>query len=230
MNGHVGIIVQARLASTRLPGKALAPLGSRSVLDHVLQRMIASGVGRVVLATTERPEDDALDVIATRLGVTVFRGNTNDVLERYAEAVARYGFEHIVRASADNPAVDIQAPGRMLMALRDHDADYVREVGLPHGADVEVITRDALFRAAAEAHTAYDREHVTTYIRQHTDDFRVVQMAAPRPLARADLRFTIDTRGDLLYMRELFSRTESQMPTLRDLIEVAGRARHAEVA
>jgi spore coat polysaccharide biosynthesis protein SpsF len=230
MNGHVGIIVQARLASTRLPGKALAPLGSRTVLEHCLQRMIAGGVGRVVLATTERPEDDALEVIASRLGVAVFRGNTNDVLERYADAVARFGFDHIVRVTADNPAVDIQAPGRLLTALREHDADYVREVGLPYGADAEAITRDALNRAAAEARTAYDREHVTTYIRKHAEDFRIVQLAAPRPLMRPDLRFTIDTRGDLLYMRDLFLRTESAMPTVRELIEVAGRVRHAEVA
>lgn len=230
MRTHTGIILQARVSSTRLPGKAIASIGSRTLIEHCLARLIASGVGHVVLATTRLPEDDALELVAHRLGVPVFRGSSGDVLERFAETAARFGFDPIVRATGDNPAVDVQAPGRMIAALRETDADYVRETGLPHGADVEVITRDALFRAAAAATSADDREHVTTYVRDRPEEFRVAEMAAPRLLSRPDLCFTVDTRADLLYMRALFLRTGSEMPALRQLIEVSGRVRQLEVA
>ena len=230
MKADVGIILQARVGSTRLPGKALARIGSRTILEHCLRRLMASGAGRVVLATTQRREDDALEVIASQLGAPVYRGSTNDVLERYAETAARFGFEHIVRATADNPAVDVEAPGRLLTALRALDADYAVENGLPYGAAVEAMTRDALFRAAASATRVDDREHVTPYIRRTTQRFRTLQVTAPAPLSRPDVRVTVDTPEDLTRMRELFARTGTENPTLRQIIEAAGQPQQSEVA
>ena len=86
MNIRPGIILQARLASTRLPGKALAVLGGRTLLEHCIRRLIDSGVDRIVLATTDRPEDDPLAEIARRCGVGTFRGASDDVLGRFAAA------------------------------------------------------------------------------------------------------------------------------------------------
>ena len=118
---------------------------------------------------------------------------------------------------------DIQAPGRLLAALRATEADYVHELGLPYGAAVEAVTRDALVRASHEATEADDRQHVTTYGRRNPNSFRAVQLAAPTPLRRPDVRLTVDTADDLAHVRTIFERTSGDLPPLRHLIEAAGR-------
>jgi spore coat polysaccharide biosynthesis protein SpsF len=221
---RAGIVVLARMASTRLPGKAMASIGGRAILEQCLYRMIISGVGRVVLATTTRDEDDALAAIGQRMGALVTRGDADDVLGRTAQAAQEFDLDPVVRATADNPAVDIQAPGRLIAALRELGADYVREEGLPYGAGVEVMTAAALQNAAATATDAYDREHVTPFLRRRTDLFRSISVAAPAPLHRPSLSLTVDTPQDLAWVRELFERVGKDIPSLRELIEAAGRA------
>ena len=230
MRTRDGIILQARFGSTRLPGKALERIGSRTVLEHCLSRLLSAGVARVVLATTTSVEDDALAAVARRMGVSVFRGDVDDVLGRYAEAAAQFGFDRVIRATGDNPAVDISAPGRLLGALRAHEVDYVSEDGLPYGGGVEAVTAAALRHAAQIATQPDDREHVTPLIRRSTQRFRVLQVTAPAPLWRPDLRVTVDTQEDLVRMRELFDRTGTENPTLRQIIEAAGRPQRSEVA
>lgn len=222
MRTRAGIILQARYASSRLFGKALEPVGGRSILEHCLRRLIKAGVARVVLATTCEPEDDALEVVARRLGVPVFRGDTYDVLGRFAHAARIFDLDPVIRATGDNPAVDVQAPGRLLAALRLTGADYVQEEGLPCGAAVEAMTADALQRAAVLASEPYDREHVTTFIRSHPDLFAVATVAAPAPLVRPSLRVTVDTPEDLDHVRNLFFRTHTDDPSLAALIAAAG--------
>jgi spore coat polysaccharide biosynthesis protein SpsF (cytidylyltransferase family) len=222
MRTRAGIILQARYGSTRLPGKALEMIGGRSVLEHCLRRLVKAGVARVVLATTSEPEDDALVAIARRLGALVYRGGTADVLTRFADAARVFELDPVLRATGDNPAVDVQAPGRVLAALRLTDADYVQEEGLPYGAAVEGIAAEALHRAAALAHDPCDREHVTTFIRSNPQMFKLALVSAPASLVRPTLRLTVDTQDDLDHVRELFFRTHSDDPSLSALIAASG--------
>jgi spore coat polysaccharide biosynthesis protein SpsF len=222
MRTRAGVILQALYNSTRLPGKALEVLAGRTILEHCLRRLIKAGVARVVLATTWEPEDDVLVAIARRLGVAVYRGESADVLARFANAARFFGLDPVLRATGDNPAVDVQAPGRVLTALRAQGADYVTESGLPCGAAVEGMTADALERAAILAQDDYDREHVTPVIRSNRDIFRVAEVSAPASLTRPELRLTVDTREDLDRLRELFFRTHSDDPSLSSLIDASG--------
>jgi spore coat polysaccharide biosynthesis protein SpsF len=222
MRTHAGIVLQARYASTRLRGKALQPVAGRTILEQCLRRLIRAGVARVVLATTMEPEDDVLATLAARMGVPVYRGSTDDVLGRFSEAARMFNLDPVVRATADNPAVDVQAPGRVLAALQATHADYIHEDGLPLGAGVEGMRAEALHRAAELATDAYDREHVTPFIRRRRDLFRVTQRPAPAPLACPQLRLTIDTADDLAWVRELFFRTQSDDPSLASLIAASG--------
>jgi spore coat polysaccharide biosynthesis protein SpsF len=222
MRTRAGVILQARYNSTRLPGKALEVVAGRTILEHCLRRLIKAGVARVVLATTWEPEDDVLAVMARRLGVGVYRGESADVLARFANAARFFALDPVLRATGDNPAVDVQAPGRVLAALRTAGADYVMESGLPCGAAVEGMTADALERAEILAQDAYDREHVTPIIRSNPDIFSVVEVSAPPSLTRPELRLTIDTREDLERVRELFFRTQSDDPSLSSLIAASG--------
>ena len=223
MRTRAGIILQARYGSRRLKGKALEPIGGCSILERCLRRLVAAGVAHVALATTRDAEDDALEAIATRIGVPTYRGSAGDVMGRYVEAAEAFQFDPIIRATGDNPGVDIQAPGRLLAALRGGDVDYVREEGLPFGAGVEAFTAAALMLAAAKARHPYDREHVTTYMRRHPNLFRVRELPAPAPLWRPLLRLSVDTQKDLEWVRELFFRAGSEEPALSELIASSGR-------
>jgi len=221
MPSRTGILLQARMASTRLPGKALELIEDRPILEHCLGRLVAAGVGRVVLATTTLEEDTVLCDLATRLGVAVFRGSDTDVLGRMAGAAEAFDLDPIIRATGDNPAVDIDAAERSLGALNGLHADYVCEDGLPYGAAVEAVTREALMRAAREARDPDDREHVTTWVKKRSDLWNLAFPAPPMPLRRPGLRVTVDTPADLAYVRSLFARAGGGQPSLRALIEAA---------
>lgn len=230
MERRAGIILQARMASQRLPGKALAQIGRRPIVEHCLRRLVSAGIGEVVLATTDRPDDDVLAEAARRMGVACFRGGADDVLDRLARCASSRGLHDVIRATADNPGVDVLAPRRVLDALRRTAADYVCEEGLPYGAAVEGVTCEALLRAATLARDPSDREHVTTFVRRRTDLFNVVRIPPPAPLARPDVRLTVDTREDLLRMRDLFRLASADLPPLGDLIEAWDRTAARSVA
>jgi spore coat polysaccharide biosynthesis protein SpsF (cytidylyltransferase family) len=201
--GAVPIILQARTGSTRLPGKALATLAGRPLLEHCLLRLQAAGVGPVVLATTILPADDALEGLANGLGARVVRGPVDDVLQRFAMVADYLDARFLIRATGDNPAVDMDAPARVIDAIVATGADHVVECGLPVGAAVEVVRTAALYQAAAQARDAYDREHVTPYIYRTPGRFRAVSPLAPRAIRRPDLRLTVDTVGDLAFVRRV---------------------------
>jgi spore coat polysaccharide biosynthesis protein SpsF len=218
MAARPGILLQARMASTRLPGKAIA---ARPILEHCLRRLLAGSAGRVVLATTSLDEDSVLCDLATRLGVAVYRGNDVDVLDRMAKAAEAFDLDPVVRATGDNPAVDVDAPRRVIAALRSLRVDYVCEDGLPYGAAVEAVTRKALVRAASEARDPDDREHVTTWVKRRADLWNLAYPAPPEALRHPDVRVTVDTPADLAHMRALFARAGTDQPSLRALIEAA---------
>ena len=218
---RAGIILQARLGSTRLPGKVLAPIGSRTILDHCVTRLSVSGFP-IVVATTDRAEDDAVERAATKLGVQTYRGLEHDVLARYIGAARAFGFVEVVRATADNPLVDTGAPTRTLAFRRRVSADHVVECGLPVGAAVEAVSVDALERAQALISDPYDREHVTSFLRRDSR-FRALRAVAPGDLRRPGLRLTVDTPEDLEFLRDVYASLDStqELPTLGAVIKAA---------
>jgi spore coat polysaccharide biosynthesis protein SpsF len=186
----------------------LADLAGRPLIDWCLSRLTVSGVGPVVLATTTQPADDALEAVADRWGIRVVRGPEDDVLHRFVLAADYLDARFLVRATADNPAVDIDAPVRVLRAIEASGADHVVEAGLPVGAAVEAVRTAALFQAHAQARHAYDREHVTPYLYRNPARFVALAPPAPAGLCRPDLRLTVDTPGDLQFMRRVLERVE----------------------
>jgi spore coat polysaccharide biosynthesis protein SpsF len=221
--GQAVIILQARMASTRLPGKALAAIGARSLIGHCLARLRIGGAAPVLLATTTDQDDDVLVATAAKYGTPAFRGPADDVLSRFVLAAQSVGARYVVRATGDNPAVDIGGPDRVLAALRSTKADHVIEDGLPYGGAVEGVTLDALVRASKLASEASDREHVTTLIRRDRDRFKAVKIAPPFYLRRPEVRVTVDTNDDLSFMRQVAAEINnwSDEPELRRIITVA---------
>jgi spore coat polysaccharide biosynthesis protein SpsF len=220
------IVLQARMGSSRLPGKVLASIAGRSVLVHCVERLRARSGLEVVVATTSAPEDDRVEAEGERLGVSVFRGPTDDVLTRYVQVASQWNLTELIRATADNPAVDPDAPGRTLDLLRRTRADHVVEHGLPVGAAVEAVTVQALRRASELATEAFDREHVTTLIRRD-ERFHALPALAPAGVRGPGLRLTVDTAADLAFMRRVFAlagETPGEPTPLDQLIAAARRA------
>ncbi|RZK62512.1 MAG: hypothetical protein EOO59_02355 [Hymenobacter sp.] len=206
-------LIQARLGSSRLPGKSALPLplaaqgAKNTILGHVVSRARqAVLVSEVVVATTTQPLDDALAALATQLGVGVFRGDEQDVLGRFAGALNQaQPATTVVRLTADNPALD---PAFLDRAVAHHlatGADYTYTSGLPLGTNIEVISASALLKAHREATQPDEREHVTPYLRRHPELFRLETLVLAVPPAVAALRLTVDYPSDYALASLLFN-------------------------
>jgi len=208
MTGRTAVVVQARMGSTRLPGKVLMDLAGRTVLDHVLSRCQAiPGVDAVICATTVKPDDDPVAAEAERLGASVFRGDEADVLGRYLGAARSAEADVVLRVTSDCPLIDPEVCRAVLDLRAREDADYAANntpPSWPHGLDCEAFTVAALAKADAETDEPYDREHVTPWLR-HTPGLRRANLPKPgRP--EPDRRWTLDTPDDLAGLRRLFAR------------------------
>jgi spore coat polysaccharide biosynthesis protein SpsF len=200
---RAGVVLQARMGSTRLPGKVLAPVGRWSILEHCIRRLRAADLP-IIVATTTAPDDAAVEEAARAAGAHVFRGEEANVLSRYREAARAFALTHVVRATADNPFVDGDGVRRTLHFLERVGADHVVECGLPVGAAVEAVTVDALDRAIALVSDPYDREHVTSFVRRDSR-FKALRAVAPGAIRRPGLRLTVDTADDLEFVRQVHS-------------------------
>ncbi|HMA05159.1 MAG TPA: glycosyltransferase family protein [Methanomicrobiales archaeon] len=203
-------IIQARMGSTRLPGKVLMDLCGKPVLWHVVQRtQAAQRVHRVLVATTRRAEDDAIKELCREWGTPVYRGPAEDVLARYHGAVRyldRQGVpvDLIVRITADCPLMDPAVIDRGVREAEEKNPDYISNVDpptFPDGLDVEVFTRQVLEITHSEARLPSDREHVTPFMRR-SGRFKTVNFRAVTDLSH--LRWTLDTREDYLFIREVY--------------------------
>ena len=196
------------MGSSRLPGKVLADLGGRPVVEHVVNRAAAiDGIDDVVLAIPEGADDDPLEAVAVAQGVRVMRGHATDVLSRYHAAAQLTNADAIVRITADCPLLDPKVSGRVVARFRAGDADYVSNIHpptFPDGYDTEVMTRAVLETAWREASDRYDREHVTPFIWKQTDRFRVANVSDFEN--RSAWRMTVDTAADLERLRTIWSR------------------------
>jgi spore coat polysaccharide biosynthesis protein SpsF (cytidylyltransferase family) len=202
------VVVQARMGSTRLPGKVMMDLAGQSVLAHVLERCAAiPGVERVCCATVEGAEGDPVAAEAARRGAEVFRGSEQDVLDRYHGAAGELGSDIVMRVTSDCPLIDPAICGEVLALRARLDADYAcnnMPPSWPHGLDCEAFTFAWLARAAKEARKPSEREHVSPFIRNHPDATKA-NLAGPGGAVLGH-RWTLDTQADLDFLRALFER------------------------
>lgn len=200
-------IVQARLGSSRLPGKVLLPIGGRPMIDVVVSRLRrAHRLDDVVVATGAGHLDDEVAAWCDRAAVPCVRGSEDDVLARFALAARTHDADVVVRITADCPLVDPDVVDLAVDHLIGDEADYVligNDTGLPLGVNAEVIRRWALDEAAASATAPFEREHVTPYVRDRRDRFVLRSIEAPPELRRPGYRLTVDEQADLDLVRSL---------------------------
>ncbi|MNW45222.1 3-deoxy-manno-octulosonate cytidylyltransferase [compost metagenome] len=195
---NITAIIQARMGSTRLPGKVMKQLMDRTVLGHVITRCQAIPIiSKVVVATTTLDEDQEICEEAMKYGVSVYRGSKDNVLSRYYEAATIEQSDVIVRITSDCPLIDPKISEDVINSFLHNDYDYVSS-GLsntfPRGLDTEVFTYKALQEAYNRATKEYEFEHVTPYIYQHRDKFKVATYK--NSTDQSQYRLTLDTEED----------------------------------
>ncbi|AWJ91151.1 spore coat protein (plasmid) [Azospirillum baldaniorum] len=205
---RVVCISQARMTSTRLPGKVLMEAAGRPLLAHHLERLArCRTLDALVLATTVNGTDDPVAELARSLGVPVFRGDEQDVLGRFAGAAAMAGADVVVRVTADCPLIDPALVDRVVAAFLESapPLDYLSldVTRFPRGLDSEVFTRAALDEASASATDPAEREHVTAHIYRRPERFRIGAPLAPEDGSVLDQRWCVDEAADLELVRRL---------------------------
>lgn len=206
------LIVQARMTSTRLPGKVLLPLAGEPMLTRLVERLRrVQRADGIVIATTTNATDDPIAALCSQLGVPCHRGSEHDVLSRYADAARLHGADVVVRITSDCPLIDPSLIDQVIAVHEEGDSDYVSNMlppTWPYGMAVEVFSAAALAQAHAEATQAAEREHVTPFIYWHPERYRLRNVASPVDLSQH--RWTVDTPEDYALVGRLF---DHLMPT-----------------
>lgn len=225
-------VLQARMSSTRLPGKVLAPILGRPMIARQLERLArATRLERLVVATSIDPGDDPLAAECAALGVACFRGSLDDVLDRFHAALAGTGARQVVRLTADCPLTDPALIDALvefhLTGGYDYSSNCVPPT-LPDGLDAEILKIEVLERAWREAREKADREHVTQYVVKRPQVFRIGALTNDEDLSAH--RWTVDEPEDLEFVRRVYTELYPGNPAFgwRDVLALV--ARHPEIA
>ncbi|MBI9102138.1 MAG: acylneuraminate cytidylyltransferase [Spirochaetales bacterium] len=197
-----GLFIQVRLDSSRLPGKALLPLAGMTVVEHAF-RALAEVPADYHILLTDPLSAPKLTALARKWGFRTWIGSRDNVLTRFAGAIRHFHVDTFIRATGDNPLVDWQAAALALECFKAGEWDYFGFKNLPLGGGVEIVNAAALLEADANTHEPYDREHVTPYIYNNPEKFRVELREAPDG-HRSSGRITMDTRADYEYILKAF--------------------------
>jgi len=204
----IAAIIQARITSTRLPGKVLMDIEGKPMLWHVINRLkLSKKINEIILAIPNTKENDILEKFAKDNKVKYFKGSEEDVLSRYYEAAKEFKSDIVVRITSDCPLIDPQVVDLVIEKHLNSGADYTSNVlqrTFPRGLDIEVFNFKVLEKTQKEARKNYQREHVTPYICENPKIFKLQNIKAKGKLRRPELRLTVDTKEDLKLIREIY--------------------------
>jgi len=219
----IGCIVQARVGSTRLPKKVLLPVNSSdTVLSFGIKQIQQSNlIDKIVIATTDLPEDDELVDYIEKINIPLFRGNSSDVLDRYYQCAKKFSFSIIVRITSDCPLVDPIFVDEIITNFvnNKNSFDYASNVHpqrtFPHGSDIEIFTFEALETAWKEAKKFSEREHVTPYL-YNNKIFKLFNHISKNDLS--NLRWTVDYLEDLEFIRQIILKIHARPILINDIL------------
>lgn len=205
-------IIQARVSSTRLPKKVLEKIEDRTVLEHVINRVQATKkIDDIVVATTVKKEDLEIVQLCAKLGVSVFCGSEDDVLDRHYQAARLFKADHIVRITSDSPLIDPMVIDEVIKLYFKEEADYATNAmpaTYPDGLDTEVFSFKTLKIAWKNAKLSSEREHVTPYVRKNPNIFKIVNLKCEYNLN--DKRWTLDEPEDFEFIKIIYKNLYSE--------------------
>lgn len=204
---NVVCVIQARIGSTRLPKKVLLKLCGKTVLEHVVSRVKQSNrISKIVVATTNQRENDAIVQLCKKMKVGIYRGSENDVLDRYYQAAKMFKADHVVRITADCPLIDPKIINDVIKLHLQKKADFTSnalEITLPDGQDTEVFTFKTLKKTWKDSKLASEREHVTIYMEKNPKIFKIVSFKYREDLSKK--RWTLDEPRDYEFIRIIYN-------------------------
>lgn len=209
---QAGIIIQARMGSTRFPGKVIAKIEKRPLVWHVINRVKRVKNVKIILATTIKEEDKVLLKIAKDSRILSFAGDVDDVLNRYYECVVLYDCDPIIRITADCPLIDPNIIKKMLEIFQSHTYDYVTNTlpsSFPDGLDVEIFSFKTLQLVYEKAKLKSEREHVTDYIRKNRNEFKIFNYTSNIDLPH--YRWAVDQIQDLKLVRRIYAKMRPKL-------------------
>ena len=221
----IGVILQARMGSTRLPGKVLMKVNGQPLLSYQLSRISKCNlINKIVVATSLNPIDDCIEEICEKINISCFRGEEHDVLSRYYECAKKYKLSTIVRLTGDCPLIDPSIVDQIVMKFKTENVDYCSNTippgtsSYPDGSDVEIFSMQALSKAHKECQDKIFREHVTFYMWK-TSKFLTSQMKYKEDIS--NYRITVDYKEDLDVINFIddFLRQNNEFGSLECIIE-----------
>lgn len=203
---NIVAVVEARMTSSRLPGKHLLRANGKPMLQHLVERLRrVSLINKIVIATTINPADDALVNFAKEVGVDVYRGSELDVMGRVVEAGAAFSADVVCEVTGDCPIIDPELVEQVIQTFLKNNAVYANNGrnGLPDGMGAQVFYWSALKQSAEMTQESLDREHVTLHIRRHPELFPALYLGAPRSLCWPELGLTLDEQDDYILLKRI---------------------------
>lgn len=227
-------LVQARVGSTRLPGKILKGICGKTILHHEIDRLKkCKEIDEIVIATTDKEDDDKIVNEAKKLSVKYFRGSENDVLSRFYYAAKENNADIVVRVTSDCPCIDFEILDKMLIYFKDKykekQIDYLSNTinrTYPRGYDIEIFTFSALEKSYINAKKEYEREHVTPYIYDKTNNF--LKLSFENKDDYSEYRVTLDTIEDFIVIKNIFENLYYKNPyfKLNDVVQYLNNNLH----
>ena len=220
----VAAVLQARMTSTRMPGKSLLPLAGVPLIEHIINRLKAvANLDHIVLAVPDLQSEIPLIEKAKQLSITIIKGPEEDVLKRFLIAADQVKAQHIVRVCGDDPLIDRQLMRSLIDNHLKQDADYtITSDPIPLGTGTEVARVDTLKQIAKTTTAPKYREHVTTWFQDHPKTGVQPRISAPAYLINKPYRLTVDTESDLTLMENIFRNfctSVSSLPNLEQVIQ-----------
>lgn len=208
MDKRIVSTVEARYASTRLPGKTLLKICGKPTLELIIERLRKSRfIDEIVVATTVNPDCDALEELAKKLGVGCFRGSEDDVLDRVLKAAKAYEADVIVEITGDETLIDPVIADETINYYLKNDFDYVSNIldrRYPRGLDTQVFAVSVLDEVSYLTNNPADRENVSLYIYEHPEKYTIGNVRAPEVLNHPDWRWTLDTKEDFEFLKTVY--------------------------
>ena len=200
MKTKVGAIVEARMTSSRLPGKHLLPVLGEPIIGHLINRLRSIPlIDEVIVAMTVRPEDDALENFVKKVGASVFRGDEDDVMGRVLSSARNSKIDVICEVTGDCPIIDVGLTEQVIKTYLSNEADYINNGkfgGLPDGMSCQVFSTETLAQSESMTKEPLDREHVTLHIKRNPELFRAIYLVAEKSIQWPELAVTLDERSD----------------------------------
>jgi spore coat polysaccharide biosynthesis protein SpsF len=218
----IGAILQARMSSSRLPGKVMKVLdGKNPLIYYVIEQMKnCKKVDKVIVATSDNKEDDVIEKFVSNLGIDCFRGKLNDVLDRYYKCAKKFKLSTIVRITCDNPLIDPSIVDNLVSIFQETDNDLVvniKERTFPHGTEVEIFSFDALEKAWKSAKLPSEKEHVTPFFYNNLEKFKILNIKNERNLSH--LRWTVDREDDFDLVSKLVVIIKKRPILMSDILD-----------